>query len=395
MKTINIKYFPLLLAAALLSLLSACVVLPDPGGNMPDSGPIPVQGDTGPNPHQYAAFVATTDYSLTGGFGVISLDTRRAYLPDPAFAADVVSPDPVATAYGDHVFVLNRFTYDNITVLNKRFRLVKQYSLPATGCNFAVNPQDLAFVSDAKAYLTRYECKDLWIINPLTGAFLGSIDLTAAGYGGPDGIPEMSGLLLHGSTLYVAVQNLDRRTWQPSTQSWLVMVNTTTDTIAGDVPLTGKNPSTDVVYDPSLGRILVGDQGSVSVIGDGGIEAVDPATAASDGYIIDETAIGGNIGDFAVASAARGYATVTDALFHSRLVAFNPSTGVRDPAPLYSAGSGFTLWDVALDDRGELYICDRSADAPGIVILDTATDTIAAASPINLWLPPFSIVFLK
>lgn len=376
-------------------LLSSCVVMPDPGANMPDSGPIPMQGDTGPNPPQYAAFVATTDYSLTGGFGVISLDTRKAYLPDPAFAADAVSPDPVAAAFGDYVFVINRFTYDNITVLNQRFRLINQYSLPDTGCNFAVNPQDLAFVSQAKAYLTRYECRDLWIINPLTGAYLGSIDLTAAGYGGPDGIPEMSGLLLHGSTLYVAVQNLDRRTWQPAGQSWLVMIAAATDTLAGDVPLLGKNPSTDVVYDPSLGRILVGDQGSVSVIGDGGIEAIDPATETSEGFIIDETALAGNIGNFVIATAARGYATVTDNAFHSQLVAFDPATGTRDPAPLYSAASGFTLWDVAMNDRGELYLCDRSATAPGIVILDTATDAIVTPSPVNLWLPPFSIVFLK
>ncbi|HUT55279.1 MAG TPA: hypothetical protein VM658_17955 [bacterium] len=389
------KYFPLLLATALLMLLCSCVVMPDPGANMPDSGPIPVQGDTGPNPPQYAALVATTDYSLTGGFGVISLDTRQAYLPDPQFAADAVSPDPVAAAFGGYVFVINRFTYDNITVLDQRFKLVRQYSLPDTGCGFAVNPQDLAFVSESKAYLSRYECRGLWIINPLTGAFLGSIDLTAAGYGGPDGIPEMSGLLIHGSTLYVAVQNLDRRNWQPSAQSWLVMVNTTTDTLAGDVPLLGKNPSTDVVYDPSLGRILVGDAGVVSAIGDGGIEAIDPATGTSEGFIIDETALGGNIGDFAIASATKGYATVTDASFHSLLVAFDPGTGLRDPAPLYSAASGFTLWDLALNDRGELYLCDRSATAPGIVIIDTSTDTLVTPSPINLWLPPFSIVFLK
>ena len=50
-----------ILAAAILALISifSCVDMPDPGGNMPDSGPIPQSGDTSAH---YAAFVATTDY---------------------------------------------------------------------------------------------------------------------------------------------------------------------------------------------------------------------------------------------------------------------------------------------------------------------------------------------
>ena len=202
-------------------------------------------------------------------------------------------------------------------------------------------------------------------------------------------------MLIHGSTLYVAVQNLDRKTWKPAAQSWLVLVNIATDTLAGDIPLTGTNPVTDVVYDPSLDRLLVGDEGVVWQIGDGGIEAINPDTGSSEGFIIDENALAGNIGDFAIASATRGYATITTGSFQSVLVAFNPATGVRDPGVIYSAADGFTLWDMALNDRGELYICDRSATAPGVVVVDTANnDAILTPQPINLWLPPFSIVFL-
>lgn len=379
-----------------LALTASCVVMPDPRGNLPDEGgTIPQPGNTGA-PSDYAAFVATTDYALTGGFGVIGLDTRDVYSPDPAWATQAVSPDPVATAYGNYVFVINRFTYDSITVLEKSsLTMVNQYSVNDPSCNPS-NPHDLAFVSETKAYLSRYECRDLWIINPVSGEFLGAIDLAAAGYGGSDGIPEMSGLLIHGATLYVAIQLLDRSTWTYEARGRLVLINIASDSVAGDIVLTGGNPVTDLFYSPDLDRIVVGEVGDYLVIGDGGIEAINPYTMAAEGFIINETALMGNLADFAIASAGQGYATITDSAFNSVLIAFDPSTGTRDPTPVYSAQVGFSLWDMALNDRGELYLCDRTATAPGIVIVDTLNnDAIVTQEPINLGLPPFSIVFLK
>jgi hypothetical protein len=368
--------------------------MPDPRGNLPEGGSIPQQGDTSASPAHYAAFIATTDYSIAGGFGVIDLDTRGAYLPDPVWAAGVVSPDPVAAAFGDYVFVINRFTYDNVTVLNKRFQLVSQYSVADATCNPS-NPHDLAFVSEDKAYLTRYGCRDLWIINPVTGQRLGAIDLVAAGYGGADDPPDMSGLLLHGSTLYVAVQNLDKFL-QPTGESYLVLVDIATDTIAGEIPLTGTNPVTDVMYSSSLDRILVGNAGWYYTMGDGGIESIDPSTETTEGYIIDDAGLGGELADFDILSATRGYATVSDAAFQSNLIAFDPSSGAAFPGAVYSISTDFTLWDFSINDRGELYLCDRSATAPGIMVFDTLNnDAPLTPQPINLGLPPFSIVFLR
>jgi hypothetical protein len=359
------------------------VVLPDPGGNLPAGGVLPWPDGSGTD---YAAFVATSDFTLTGGFGVFNLDDRSAYFPDPAWATQVVSPDPVAKANGDHVFIINRFTYDNISVLDRKMHLVKQYSVADSSCDPS-NPHDLAFVSETRAYLSRYECRDLWIINPITGQRLGAINLTAAGYGGTDGIPEMSGLLLHGSTLFVAVQTIDRRTWQPEGPGRLVMIDTLTDTVIGDAVLGGANPVTDVAYSPELDLVLVGD---------GGVEMVDPDSGAWLGYMIGETALGGNLGDFEIVGGTRGYATVSARDFASILVAFDPATGVRDPKIIHAAGSGFTLWDLAANDRGELYVSDRSATEPGLIVIDTLSgDRILPPAPASTGLPPFSIVFLR
>ncbi len=384
------------LALALLFISPACAEMPDPRGNLPHEGGCEiVQGDTSENPSQYAAFVATTDFTINGGFGVIDLGRLCTWSPDPMFATQVVSPDPLVKAYGDHVYVINRHTYDSISVLNKGFGLEAQYSVADPSCDPS-NPHDLEFASRDKAYLSRYECRDLWVINPVTGDKLGSIDLATAGYGGADGIPEMSGMLLHGRTLYVAVQMMDRSRWEPEGPGKLVLIDTGTDTVAGEVALAGKNPVTDISYSPALDSILVYTAGDHTRVGDGGIEGVRPGAAVSDGYIIDEAALGGNVGDFVIAAQTRGYATITTADFESLLVRFDPSTGARDQGSIYSAASGFSLWDIALSDRLFLYVCDRSAARPGVVVIDTMdNDTVLTPKPIDLGLPPFSITFMR
>jgi len=381
-------------AACIVAYLWGCV-LPDPAGNLPEEGGCRiVQGDTGPDRAHYAAFVTTTDYSLTGGFGVIDTERLCTWSPDPGLGAGVSSPDPVARAFGDYVLVINRYTYDSVSVLDKNWSLVNQYSVAGRDCDPA-NPHDMEFANEYKAYVTRYECRDLWIINPVTGEFLDSIDLSAEGYGGSDGIPEMSGMLLLGNTLMVAVQMMDRSDWSPEGPGRLVMIDTLTDTVAGEITLRFPNPVTDIAYSPSLDAAVVGTLGDHNFIGDGGIEAADPYSGKWLGVLIGETTLGGNIGDFEIAGPTKGYATISDRNFRSSLVRFDPSAGTRSPGAIYTADSGFTLWDVALSDGGKLYVCDRTATRPGVAVVDTLTDTLATAGPIDLGLPPFSIVFLK
>jgi len=392
-KPILFRQFFYFLLFTFYFLLPACRY-PDPGGSLPPGGDLPRQENPGPNPPDYAAFVVTSDFGLTGGMADIGLDTRVPYFPDWEWAARVVSPDAVATTFLDRIFVINRYTYDSISVLDQKLKLSAQYSVADPSCDPS-NPHDLAFVSATRAFLSRYECHDLWVINPQTGQRLDAIDLKAAGFGGADGIPEMSGLLLLGNTLYVAVQTIDRRVWKPEGPGRLVTIDAATDAVTGAIVLFGANPVTDVIYSDSLGAILVGTAGNQRVTGDGGIEAVDPSSGTALGFVITEDELKGTVSDFVIAGADRGFATVTGEDFRSTLVRFNPATGKRDPAALYAADSGFTLWDLALNDRGEVWLCDRSAARPGLQVFDAATGARLTAAPIDTGLPPFSIVFLK
>lgn len=361
---------------------------PDPGGSLPSSAALPRPTGAG----DYAAFVTTSDFGLTGGMAVVALDNRAAWFPNWEWAAEVVSPDAVAAAFADRVYVINRYTYDNISVLDQNMKLVTQYSVAESGCDPS-NPQDLEFESSTRAWLSRYECRDLWIIDPGTGQRLGSLDLAAAGFGGSDGIPEMSGMILIGDTLFVAVQLLDRKTWKPEAPGKVVFISVSAEAVTGSVTLFSANPVTDIVYSDSLGALLVGTAGSQRVTGDGGVEAIDPDTGAALGYVVTETELNGTLSDFVVVNASRGYATVTTDDYRSLLVAFDPTTGARLDS-VYAADSGFSLWDLAANDRGEVWVCDRSAKAPGLVVFDGPSGTRLTKSLVDTGLPPFALVFL-
>jgi hypothetical protein len=136
--------------------------------------------DVGPAPSSIAAMdssyiVATTtpaDYS-SGNCGYVSLADSTAH-------ADLVPihSDAVVKTYKGSVYVLERnpknniIRFDGINISSSA--VVYQRNL---GSN--TNIQDIAFVSDTKAYVTQLQSKDLLIIDPQTGAITGTVDLSA------------------------------------------------------------------------------------------------------------------------------------------------------------------------------------------------------------------------
>ena len=72
------------------------------------------------------------------------------------------------------------------------------------------NPQDIAFVSANKAYVSRLEkTSRLLILNPTTLAKLGELDLRSLIKANDfDGSPEPSYMLVNNGLLYVVLQHL-------------------------------------------------------------------------------------------------------------------------------------------------------------------------------------------
>jgi len=336
-------------------------------------------------PSNSAAYVITTDFS-TGRLSVIDLATRQV---SPNVAA--VHSDATLRVYGGLIYVINRFGQDNIQVIDpsRGFTTVRQFS---TGNGS--NPQDIAFISTTKAYVSRYGSSDLLIVNPSTGVTRGTISL--AGFADSDGLPEMAHLAIVGPWLFVACQRLTN--FAAVNPSVVVVIDTRTDKVSDrellvpgiqGITLTGRDPFTDFVYDDATKELLIGCVGSFGVA-DGGIERIDAVTPHSLGYAITESALGGDVLDIAWNGAGHSYAIVSDASFNDRLIGWSETTGA--PIDTLYAPGGSALPDCAVNALGELYVADNRLTAPGVRVFRAGADTLIAG-PLDTGLPPNQIAF--
>ena len=353
------------------------------------------------------AFILTTDY-MDSSFSVIDVDNH-----------DIVETD-IASTHGDDevryyngkVYVLNRWGYDLIEVFDAEdnFEKVSEFS---TGTG--TNPQDIAFISNNKAYVTCYDTTDLLIMNPTTGEHLGTINLSE--YADDDGIPEMHKMVsfkfLGKNRVYVTIQRLDRDNWfAPTDKSYIVELDGDKDTVIRAIQLTQVNPSTAPVLDGI--HILVGETGSWFDGEDGGIERINIFTNEAEGFIVSEADLGGNIVDFDIYNKYSGlkglilslldhhlgimllkrniYAIVSDMSFNTSLMSFNLKE--QTSTELFST-EGYQLADLAINDKGGLYLADRTPGSSGIRIFDAKTGEQKTSTPIDVGnYPPVHITFL-
>ena len=338
----------------------------------------------------HAAVVVTTDFETGTLRTVATRAPRRVGRPDVQ-----IHSDAVVRVSGGMVFVLNRFLGDNVQRLDTSGGLRTRFQC-STGP--ASNPHDIAVVAPDKAYVTRYDRAELWVVDPsatdCTRFRRGTVDLSA--FADADGLPEMSQLAYVDGALFVTVQRLDRRRGFASTgSSRIIVVDTVTDAVSGDIVLHGGNPfgdSSGIAHEPGTGQLVIASAGDIYKVGDGGLERIDPVTKTAAGsFFVDETALGGNILDFLLLSATKGYAVIQDAGLANRLVAFDPS-GAAQPRTLYAKQAFFP--DVVLGPDGLLWLADQGLPDPGVRLFDPATNEPALAKPLRVGLPPFSIGFV-
>jgi DNA-binding beta-propeller fold protein YncE len=104
--------------------------------------------------------VTTTDFT-TGSYSTINLRDLTADVDLPS-QVGIIESDNWAVYHNNRVYIINRFGFDNITVLDTAdlTTAVAQFS---TGNG--TNPQDMAFVSDTKAYVSLLGSNDLLIVD--------------------------------------------------------------------------------------------------------------------------------------------------------------------------------------------------------------------------------------
>jgi len=342
-------------------------------------------------------YILTTDYT-SGTLSVVDLATR-------VVTCDVatVSSDPVARCYRGLIYVVNRYGYDNVQVIDpaQGYATVRQFSV-----GNGTNPQDIAFASPSKAYVSRLGSPDLLIVDPSTGANLGVIPLGA--WADADGNPEAAHLAVAGDLLFVALGRLAN--FVPADTGLVVVVDMRADTVYDADPLTpgtqvvrlrGLNPGTDFAVLLGAGplsdsHLYIGCSGRWGAW-DGGVEDIvvpapdgPPGAIHSAGFAITEAALGGDIMSVIADGGGHPYAIVSDAASNTSLVSWDPGTGSL-LATLYAPG-GYSLSDAALDRQGELYVCNSNFAAPGLFVYGAGSDT-CLAGPLATCLPPVQIVF--
>jgi DNA-binding beta-propeller fold protein YncE len=335
------------------------------------------------------AVVITTDFE-TGLLATVGVRAPHAV----GHPAEPIHADAVVRVAGERVFVVNRFLGDNLQVLDPARGLATVLQC-STGPGS--NPHDVALVGPRKAYVTRYDGRELWIVDPgaasCAGFRLGTIDLAA--FGDADGLPEMDQMALVGDRLFVSLERLDRaRRFAPAGRSRLAVIDTASDAVVDTIELTGANAFGDasgLVREPGTGKLVVAEAGNITRTGDGGLERVDPATLTAEGFFVTEDDLGGNIADFVLVSPTKGYAIVLDEQLHNRLVAFDPSARVVTRRLLVRTEY---LPDIALAPDGMLWLADDGLPSPGIRIFDPLTDRQLTARAIDVGLPPFAMGFL-
>ncbi|MEO6462701.1 MAG: hypothetical protein ABIP29_06460 [Candidatus Eisenbacteria bacterium] len=338
---------------------------------------------------QGRAFVFATDFSsgtiASVGFG-----------PPPAANCNVAPTcaDAVLRYHQGRLYLVERFGCDNIRVLdpNAGFAVVQQFSV-----GNGSNPNDIVIVSPTRAFVTRYDTADLWIVHPQTGAFVGSVSLAA--FADADGIPEMNRLAVMNGRVFVTVQRVDRDLFfSPTDSSQVVVLDAATGALIDCDPgaagvqgilLPFQNPTTELVPDPA-GRLLVGCTGAYGAP-DGGIVRIDPVGLAVEAVEVTEAALGGDVVDLAIASPTRGFAIVGDAAFNTACRPYDRVIGSVGP-PVH-ATSGFNLSDAEVNDRSELWLADRTPANPGIRVFDALTLAPLTAGPVSTCLPPQDLEF--
>ncbi|MFH1680175.1 MAG: hypothetical protein ABIH26_05955, partial [Candidatus Eisenbacteria bacterium] len=340
---------------------------------------------TGSAPAEEFLLAVTTDYETSGQCAKVGLEN-----PWPVQAnLEPVGSDPVVREWRNRIYVVNRLFADNIQVIDPEsgFDTVLEFSVGAGS-----NPQDIVFASDTKAYVSRYESTKLYEVNPSTGAITDSVDLSLFADG--DGLPEMSRMVLFGGRVFVQIQRIDRSTWTPLLPSYLAVVDAATNSLVDADPaapgvqgiaLRASNPNGPMVLDEGAGRIYVGETGSYFAL-DGGVEKIDAAGLVSEGWVVTEAALGGDLGVFALAGA-KGFAAVSSDWFYTtRLVSFDAGTGAL--LAVHYTTDGYVPdieWDTL---TAQVFLADRKITAPGVHVFSATSGARLTTSPRNTGLPP-------
>jgi hypothetical protein len=198
------------------------------------------------------------------------------------------------------------------------------------------------------------------------------------------------------------LQRLDRPGgFVPTNPSYIAVVDATTNAVVDVDPntsgvqaitLTGRNPFSELVFDPIRKKLYVAEAGAFGAQ-DGGVEYIDPVSLQAEGFFVTEGTLGGDLNAARLGTDCNGYAIVNDTSFRTKLVRFDRCSGANIGNCHQS--TGFDLSDLEIDyARGQVLVSDRDFLAPGVRIFAAGGCTQLTGAALSLGLPPYDIALV-
>ncbi len=211
-----------------------------------------------------------------------------------------VTADTVGRTLGDALALLHRSPGqgDNVTLFDLRANppgFVCQLALftdseRRAGLQPYANAHDVLALDGRTLLVARYAMTSLAVIDLATGRVSRTVDLMP--HVGLSALPHPEALLRVGSEVWVSLQRLDR--YPLTTQPGLIVrLDPEARAVVGTITLRHGNPVGPMQRAPD-GRVLVTTVGDYDRIGDGGLEAVHPATGTVN-LLYDELSLGANL----------------------------------------------------------------------------------------------------
>ncbi len=241
----------------------------------------------GPAPARPTAIVVTGDYNVTGVFSTVDVASRAV---TANALAGVAGGEPWIRRIGDELFIVNRASGNNVTIVRRSpLTFVDQF-----GTGAGSNPQDVAVVGD-KLYVPVFDAQGgLRVIDRRTRAMI-TIDLDVD----PDGAPNCISAHAVGDRVFVACDLFDPG-FVPRGPGKIVVIDATTDTVATSFDLANANPFGRFVRTPESsmfgGDLLIPTVPSLTSYTSGCLERVSVgATPAASGCAVTNAALAGYV----------------------------------------------------------------------------------------------------
>jgi DNA-binding beta-propeller fold protein YncE len=354
----------------------------DNGNNAtPDASHVDPMTDGG---HVIAPRVAVVGADFQTGTGTLSKIEVGNLEVTQNVRAGAATGDPVLRTHGSELFIINRFGFNNITILDaKTLQLVDQIS---TGANS--NPQDVAVVGQ-KLYVAALGSKGVIVIDRTNGMKT-EIDL-ATPLGDADGQPDCVSVYAVGTKVFAACSM--QTNFKSVLDSKVAVIDTTTDTYVASATLPYKNPFGFFQRAPEgstfTGDLLIplvdfgvfGDNTMPPMLQTRCVARISTGANLTAGCALQNADLGGYPANLSVSADGKTlYMAIEESFSVGKLRAYNLETGTLAPDPI---GASTTIIDVAACPNGDVAATDSATNMAGVRVYRGTTERTTSALSIG------------